>query len=167
MSSPVRVLGFNERGVPQAPADILARLRAIDPQLGLQCYRWGVEDQWAIVYRWGEHDPRWARVQSGEIDPSTALDILNYLRLDVKPDDVPAMMERSLIAMGAAYGYVDAMLAKVKAANEATKEAVWKPTLDKAQEAIEGNAATLFRNELGAIPKVYQHNPTSKKRKRA
>lgn len=167
MSAPVRVLGFNERGIPQAPADVVARLRAIDPNLALKCYRWGVEDQWTIVWHWLETDPRQARVQSGEIDPSTAVDILAYLPLDVKPDDVPGYIAPMLRSMtNAGYDYVDALTAKVKAANEATKEGHWKPTLEKAHEAIETNAGKLFADTLGTVPKVYVTNPESKKRRR-
>lgn len=161
----MRVLGFNERGVPEAPADVVARLRGIDPRLALKCYRWGAEDQWAIVYLWDETDPRMARVKTGEIDPSTALDILKYVPLDMKPDEVPGFIEPTLIAMGSGYVYVDALLAKVKAANAANNEAVWKPTLERAEEMIDANKTTLFRNELGAIPKVFQHNPPTKKRR--
>lgn len=165
MTAP-RVLGFNERGIPQAPADVVRRLREIDPHLALRCYRWGVEDQWTIVWEWTDTDPRQARVQSGEIDPSTAVDILAYLPLEVRPDDVPGYILPMLRSMGREYGYVDELQAKVKAANEATKAAIWKPTLDTAEERIEANAGKLFGDTLGTIPKVYVTNPTPKKARR-
>lgn len=161
-----RVLGFNERGIPQAPADVVRRLREIDPNLALRCYRWGVEDQWTIVWEWTETDPRQARVQSGEIDPKTAVDILAYLPLEVRPDDVPAYILPMLRSMGNSYGYVEGLQAKVKAANEATKEAAWKPTLERAEERIEANAGKLFADTLGTVPKVYVSNPTPKKARR-
>jgi len=163
MTAP-RVLGFNERGIPQAPADVVRRLREIDPNLGLRCYRWGVEDQWTVVWHWTETDPRQARVQSGEIDPQTACDILAYLPLEVKPDDVPGYILPMLRSLGnAGYDYAAELQAKVKAANEATKDALWKPTLEKAEERIEQNAGKLFADTLGTIPKVYVNNPTPKK----
>jgi hypothetical protein len=162
-----RVLGFNERGIPQAPADVVQRLRAIDPHLALRCYQWGAEHQWTIVWQWAETDPRMRRVQSGEIDPSTAVDILAYLPLSVRPDDVPGYIAPMLKSMGTAgYDYVDQLQAKVKAANDATKEGIWKPTLDKAEEAIEANAGKLFADTLGTIPKVYVTNPTPKRNRR-
>ncbi|MGN6205984.1 hypothetical protein [Humibacter sp.] len=164
MTSPVRVLGFNERGIPQAPADVVRRLAAIDPNLALKCYRWGVEDQWTVVWKWLDTDPRMARVQSGEIDPATACDILAYLPLEVRPDDVPAYILPMLKSMGnAGYDYVETLTAKVRAANEATKEGHWAPTLERAHEAIETNAGKLFADTLGTVPKVYVTNPTPKK----
>jgi hypothetical protein len=66
----------------------------------------------------------------------------------------------------AGYDYVDQLQAKVKAANDATKEGIWKPTLDKAEEAIEANAGKLFADTLGTIPKVYVTNPTPKRNRR-
>jgi hypothetical protein len=39
--------------------------------------------------------------------------------------------------------------------------------LDRAEEAIETNAGKLFADTLGTVPKVYQTNPTTKKRRRA
>lgn len=169
MASPVRVLGFNERGIPQAPDDVVQRLRAIDPHLALRCYQWGATQQWAIIWHWLATDPRMARVQSGEIDPSTAVDILAYVPLGIRPDEVPGYIAPMLRSMGnAGYGYVDELQAKVRAANERTKQGLWQPTLDKAEEAIEANAGKLFADTLGTIPKVYQHNPTPKgRRKRA
>ena len=63
----------------------------------------------------------------------------------------------------AGYDYAAELQAKVKAANEATKDAIWKPTLEKAEERIEANAGKLFADTLGTIPKVYATNPTPKK----
>lgn len=149
------VLVVNERGVPQAPADVVARLRAIDPRLELRCYRFGITDQWAPVWRWDERDPRMARVQSGEIDPAAAVDILGYLPLDCTPANAVGYIERMLKSMESSggYGYVTDLLAKVRAHNAAVSAGVWKPTLDKANEQIETKASGLFSTEKGRIAK--------------
>lgn len=148
------VLVVNERGVPQAPADVVARLRAISPRLALRCYRFGVTDQWAPVWQWDETDPRMARVQSGEIDPATAVDILGYLPLHAKPDDAVGYIERTLTSMeSGGYSYVADLLAKVRNHNAQVSAGVWKPTLDKANDAIETKASGLFATEKGRIAK--------------
>lgn len=166
----MRVLGFNERGVPEPPADLVARLSAYSPQLQARCFRWGIEDQWAVVWVWNEDDPRMARVRDGEIDPATAVDIIAYVPLDVRPDDLAAYIEpmlRSLSAPGM-HGYASDLLATVQASNAAHSDEVWKPTMERAEEAIDANKTTLFRQELGTIPKVFQHNPpTTRKKKKS
>ena len=137
----------------------VARLRAIDPHLGLKCYRWGATDQWAIVWQWSDTDARMARVTSGEIDPATAVDILAHVPLDMTPDQVPGYVEPMLKSLSSsnAYGYVDALLAKVKTANEQHKASVWAPTMEKAEEVIETRAGHLFADTRGRIAKVYQN----------
>lgn len=155
MTAPaVRLIGVNERGVPQAPADVVRRLRALDPGLSLTCYRWGITDSWAVVYAWAENDPRRARIQSGELPPDAAIDILGYLPLDARPEDAIGVVGRSLKAMeGGGYSYVAALLDKVRAHNQATKDGVWQPTLDQANEQIETKASGLFSDTKGKIAK--------------
>lgn len=149
------LLLVNERGIPQAPAAVVGRLRAIDPRLALRCYQWGVTHQWAVVWPWdAESDPRMARVQSGEIDPATAVDILGYLPLDAKPDDAVALVSRMLQSMeSGGYTYVHALLEKVRNHNAQVSAGVWKPTLDRANETIETKASGLFAREKGRIAK--------------
>ena len=121
-----------------------------------------------MVWLWEDTDPRMSRVQSGELDPSTALDILAYIPLDVRPDELAGYIEpmlKSLSAPGMS-DYAATLLATVQAKNAANSAEVWKPTLERAEEMIDANKTTLFRNELGTIPKVFQHNPVTKKRRR-
>ena len=150
------LLLVNERGIPQAPAEVVGRLRAIDPHLGLRCYRWGITDQWAVVWSWdSETDPRMARVQSGEIDPKTAVDVLGYLPLDATPHDAVAIVGRMLVSMDSAggYSYVTDLLEKVRNHNAQVSAGVWAPTMEKANEAIETKASGLFATERGRIAK--------------
>lgn len=149
------LLLVNERGIPEAPADVVGRLRAIDPHLGLRCYQWGIQRQWAVIWSWDpETDPRMARVRSGEIDPSTAVDVLGYLPLDATPEDAVGVVGRMLKAMeSGGYSYVADVLARVRAHNEQVKNGVWQPTMDRANDAIETKASGLFATEKGKIAK--------------
>lgn len=149
------LLLVNERGIPQAPADVVGRLRAIDPRLSLRCYQWGITHQWAIVWPWdSESDPRMARVRSGEIDPTTAVDILGYLPLDARPDDAIGIVGNMLKSMeSGGYTYVADLLAKVRSHNAQVSAGVWQPTMDRANDAIETKASGLFAGEKGKIAK--------------
>lgn len=148
------LLVVNERGVPQPSEAVASRLRGLDPCLGLRCYQWGVTQQWALVYAWRDTDPRRARIQTGELDPNTAVDIIGYLPLDCSPEQACASAERGLTAMtGVGYDYVDALLAKVRNHNQAVKEGVWAPTMERANDAIETKASGLFSTEKGRIAK--------------
>lgn len=158
------LLLVNERGVPQAPADVAGRLRGIDPHLGLRCYQWGVTRQWAVIWTWEATDPRMARVQSGEIDPATAVDIMGYLPLDATPEDAVGIVGRMLKSMESSggYAYVTDLLAKVRNHNHAVKEGVWQPTMDRANEAIEVKAPNLFGSMKGRIAKSKGFGPGTK-----
>lgn len=162
------LLLVNERGIPEAPADVVGRLRAIDPHLGLRCYQWGIAYQWAVIWSWDpETDPRMARVRSGEIDPITAVDILGYLPLDAKPDDAVAIVGKMLKAMeSGGYSYVHDLLDKVRNHNAQVSAGVWKPTMDRANDQIETKASGLFATEKGKVAKVSGYNGKPKHHKR-
>lgn len=87
------ILGADHR--PQPPSEIVARLRQVDPGLGLTFCpgafwqeRLGrMVDSWAITEAWRMDDPRYRRVQAGEIDGDHCFDILTFLPADCSVDE--------------------------------------------------------------------------------
>lgn len=82
-------------GVPEPSPEISRRLSAISPGLHLRFLR-ATQQHWAVCQTWGQNDARWGRIQSGEISPDRAFDILGYLPLDCPVEQSPALLERML-----------------------------------------------------------------------
>lgn len=86
---------YNSAGRPEPSPEIARRLQAIDPGLKLQWVT-GVAGNWAVTMRWPEHSPKWRTVQSGEVAPDRAWDILGWLPMDCPLDTAPPLIERML-----------------------------------------------------------------------
>lgn len=69
---------------PVPPADIVRRLKQINPALGLEFTDPGYEGggHWAVTWEWPSDDERWKSVQTGEVPKENARDILARLPLD-------------------------------------------------------------------------------------
>ncbi|MFZ9703269.1 MAG: hypothetical protein ACO3B7_03635 [Candidatus Limnocylindrus sp.] len=89
---PLTVL-VNLRGNPEPPTDVVRRLRAVDPNLGLE---WSAFEQWRLVRKWAETDRRWQWVQEGKTPPSSAHDVIGYIPNDCDVDQVPAYVAQLL-----------------------------------------------------------------------
>jgi hypothetical protein len=89
---PLTVL-VNLRGNPEPPVEVLRRLRAVDPHLGLE---WSQFEQWRLTRKWPETDRRWQWVQEGKTPPSSAYDIIGYIPNDCDTDQVPAYVAHLL-----------------------------------------------------------------------
>lgn len=86
----------NLNGAPEAPRDILDRLRRVDPALSM---RWMPDldrSSWALTWEWPLSDPRWSRVQSGDISRESAYDILGYLPVDCPAEQAGGYVEKHL-----------------------------------------------------------------------
>lgn len=83
---------INTQGVPEAPRDILRRLREHHPALSLRLSGGG---KWAVTWEWPEQDPRWARVRSNEISKESAFDIIGYLPVDCSLMDAAGYVENA------------------------------------------------------------------------
>jgi len=83
---------LDRRGLPQPPAGIVERLRAVDANLGIAWIGAPDTGQWAITYEWAPDDPRRRYIQQGEMDPDADFDALAFLPPDCTVDQ--------------AYGYV-------------------------------------------------------------
>lgn len=82
-------------GVPEPSPTIARRLSAISPGLHLRFLR-VTQQHWAVCQTWVQNDVRWGRIQSGEISPDRAFDIIGYLPMDCPIEQAPALLERML-----------------------------------------------------------------------
>ena len=83
----------NALGRPEPSPEVQRRLRAVHPNLFLRFID-HLGTHWAICWQWPENDRRWETVQSGEVDPARAHDIVGYLPMDCSLDDAPAHLHR-------------------------------------------------------------------------
>ena len=87
----------NERGTPEPPTDVVARLRRVDPHLSLRYFGgFNGAGHWGLVWSWPQSDPRWAEVQGQRVDPEKAFDIIGWVPMDCPVEQVPAYVERAL-----------------------------------------------------------------------
>jgi hypothetical protein len=134
----------NEYGVPIPSAELQERVRRVDPAIQLRAFYWGRNEiRWAAQYAWPENDPRRARIQSGELDPAKAWDIICYAPLDCSPDEFVGLLDRGLTAMGVGNqkGYVVELLAKVAAENRKVAADRWAKVSDDALELMDTHAS--------------------------
>lgn len=89
------VLLLNAAGTPEPSSEIQRRLRQVHPRLHLR-YLDGSPQHWAICMDWDATDPRRRHVQSQDLDPNRAMDIIGYLPMTCPVDQAPAYLERSL-----------------------------------------------------------------------
>lgn len=83
---------LNSAGRPEPSPETSRRLRAI--HAGLHLKFMDGDAFWAVCMAWEPEDRRWATVQSGEIAPDRAFDIIGYLPMDCNADQAPAYLER-------------------------------------------------------------------------
>lgn len=84
---------LNDRGEPEPSPFVMDRLKAVHKSLGLK-HTPHVGPQWAITFQWQPEDPRFAMVQSGELNPNRTYDIIGYLPMDCPLDDAPGHIAR-------------------------------------------------------------------------
>lgn len=88
------VVLLNPLGRPEPSPEVSRRLTAIHAGLSL---RWvsGAGENWAICMAWLPEDRRWESIQTGEVAPDKAFDIIGYLPMLCGPDEAGAYLERS------------------------------------------------------------------------
>lgn len=83
----------NSAGMPEPSPETTRRLRAIHAGLFLR-FLGHITTHWAVCLQWSPENPSWARIQSGEVAPDKAHDIIGYLPLDCSADEAPAYLEK-------------------------------------------------------------------------
>ena len=160
---------LNAYGVPQAPTEIVARLKRISPLLDLKFVAFpstegNVQQWWAVVQDWTEQDNRRANVMDGSVPPDKAFDIIGYLPLDATPHDCFGYITNKLQRMrDHPRIHVDRLLANIDRYNDSVRAEVMRPVEEFADELIKTNAKTMFKDEGKHIPKVFLNDSTRNK----
>ena len=89
-------MGFllNTRGDPYPPEAVMQRLRELSPRLGLAWVKGIAGAYWALTEGWKPEDDRWQRVNTGELPPDKAFDILHIFTSDVREGDIAGWVDR-------------------------------------------------------------------------
>jgi hypothetical protein len=87
------VVLLNALGRPEPSPEVSRRLQAIHAGLHLRFID-AAEEHWSVCMAWQPEDTRWSTVQSGEISPDRAFDIIGYLPMLCSADEAPSYLER-------------------------------------------------------------------------
>jgi hypothetical protein len=90
------VILFGADGAPQPPQDILRRLRAVDPRLGMKYTKHVPETPWSVTLSWDENDPRRESVRNQTIAEANAVDIVARLPMDCGLHEAAAYITRRM-----------------------------------------------------------------------
>lgn len=88
------VVLLNHLGRPEPSPEVSRRLKAIHAGLHLKFIEDSQGEFWAVCMHWEPEDRRWETVQSGEIAPHRAYDIIGYLPMLCSADEAPSYLER-------------------------------------------------------------------------
>lgn len=153
----------DERGRPVPPSEVVAGLQRIDPALGLRFMPGGINQSgtWAFTLRWRQDDPRREMIRRQEMAPEDDFDALGYLPLDCPPEQAVGHFVASVKRW---HGKEDVtrLLSRVDQWNTAQEARNLAPALEHAQELLEANAGTLFR-DLGKTTAKVRHGRGAKR----
>jgi len=90
------VVLFGADGAPQPPQDILRRLRAVDPRMGIRYTKHVPNAPWSITLSWHENDPRREAVRTQRVSEEDAVDIIARLPMDCNVNDAAAYIARRM-----------------------------------------------------------------------
>lgn len=142
-----------EVGAPYPPSDVLARLKEIDENLGLKFSNFP-EPHWCVTWRWPQGDKRWERVQKGEITEKDAFDMFARLPYDCNADEAIGYVQRTFVR-NSGNETIQWLLNRIDKLNAENQKRILQSTTDLAEELVETNAKTLYRDYDKRIPKVY------------
>ena len=153
----------SERGIPLPPQDIVQRLQEIDPDLGMKFLP---GPQWAITLRWSQEDPRRVLVRKGDVAIDQAHDVWAVLPADCSPEQAYGYVIGCFKqAKGSGSERAAKLLDRVHMYNKQVQGEARRPVEEYAQELLEANASTLFRNEGKTTKKFFMTEPGPTKRK--
>ena len=137
---------------------MLERLKQIDPGFSLL---FGMKSQcWHITLDWPPNDPRRELVRRGELDPVRSFDILCTLPPDCSADEAFGYLVNNLRQLRDK-GDIQRLLDRADMYNKKQQEELMKPHRELAEELVETNAKTLFRDLGKSVPKT-RHAPSTR-----
>jgi hypothetical protein len=124
---------------PEVPADVLLRLRAISPQLGLRFYQ---GSGWAVMWKWREDDRRRAYIQRGELPADEDSDIVCYLPEGMDADQSVSFIEGKTSKHPTAH--IRELCDTIRTQRDQQLDATFQPVMDEAMNQVEVNPSNLF-----------------------
>jgi len=156
---------YNLKNEPIAPSAIVKLLQAVNPRLGLKWFPPGEllpHGRWGIIEQWTPQDTRWAMVRKGEMNPNATHDALGFLPEDCPVEQARGYLERYFIRWKGTKADCAKYLERLNQYNLKVQEDAAKPVMDYAEEMLETNAKTLFRDQGKRVPKVFVTDKRSK-----
>jgi hypothetical protein len=139
--------------------EIIRRMRQIDDRLGLKWCEFGssgeLTPQWAITMDWLPSDPRKELVQRGALSIGASHDIVHWLPLDCDVNAAHNFIERAFVRWSGSKADIEKLLSRLNKYNEEQTERNMQPEYDLADELVETNAGTLFREFGKTVATVY------------
>lgn len=154
---------------PVAPPEIVKRLKQIDDRLDLLYFNFPSRDgpnvnhnqNWAIIQRWRQDDKRRIMIQLGQMAEASDFDILAWLPIDCTIDQAYSYFEKACRGKFRDNKDIEYCLNNLHKWNK--EAAVPKEVKEYAEEMIEANVNTLFKEQGKDIPKVYVSEGGKKK----
>ena len=151
------IVGTN--GIPQPPMEIVRRMQQIDDRLSLKWCEFGpsgeLAPQWAITMEWLHSDPRKELIQRGAMPIGSSHDIVYWLPLDCSVDTAHNYIERAFVRWSGSKADTEKLLSRLHKYNEEQEQRNLQPEYDLADELVEANAGTLFREFGKTCATVY------------
>ena len=150
---------------PDPPADILERLRQIDPTLGLRFSPTTIDNwsgdvvnvgHWIVTIGWREDDRRWEMVRRQEMKPEDACDRVLDLPADCSVQEAYGYFVDNVKRWNGSKDEVTRLLSRAHHFNAKREQDILDETLAFADELIEANAPTLFQSLGKTIAKFRQ-----------
>lgn len=149
---------------PIPPTDIVSALKRVDDRLDLKYVAFTSRDgpningseYWAIIQRWTQDDARRRIIALGQMAPDSDFDVMTYLPLDCPVEDAYNYFQRAVEGQVRDKRDVTRIASRISNWNEAAKVEVLKETTELAEDLIETNAKSLFRDQGKTTTKVYQ-----------
>ena len=86
----------NERGTPEPPTEIVARLQRVHPGFGLRYAEGHAGINWHFTKKWEPDDTRREWIKDGSITPDSDYDIIGPLPIDCSLGEAAGYAERAL-----------------------------------------------------------------------
>jgi hypothetical protein len=152
---------LNQHAQPIPNKEIVERLKRIDERLDVLFIGYPSRDfantnmtaNFVIIQRWRQDDKRRQMIQLGQMSENDDFDILAWLPLDCSVEQAYDYFLRACKGRFKESRDIEYFLENIHKWNEAAK--IPKEVKEYAEEMIEANVNTLFREQGKEIPKVY------------
>ena len=142
-------------GNPEPPSEIQRRLAQIDPALHLRFIPG--QDQWALAIRWNPDDKRRGMIREGAMSGGDDWDYLDMVPQGLTAEEAYHYVVRGLRRPSMhRKDEITKLLERVHIYNKIAESEAKKPVMEYAEELIEANASTLFKDMGKTTTKVRQ-----------